>query len=671
VESNHGESTGKLRPSILDLPQEQQAIRAKCFHLSNSFIPFKKDDIEQSIPNRFEQRVKKHPDRIAIKSKNHALTYDDVNKTSNRIARAILEQRGSGEEPIALLLENDAAMIATMLGALKAGKTYVPLDPSFPIARTTYILQDLHAGIVVTNNKNLSLARKLTNKAPHLLNIDDVDAGVPTENLSLSISPDTSAFILYTSGSTGNPKGVIQNHRNVLHDIMQYTNTLHICPEDRMTLLYSCSVNGAMRGVFGALLNGAALYPLEIREEGLANLANLLIQEEITFYHSVATVFRNFISTLTGKEKFPRLRLIRFGGERVLARDVELYKKHFHDDCILYTGMGATETGHVCQYFIDKQSQITGSVVPTGYPIEDKEVLLLDDAGEKIGLNRVGEIAVKSRYLSLGYWRKSDVTPVVFLPDREDEHKRIYRTGDLGRLRPDGCLIHMGRKDFQVKIRGYRVEVAEIEAALLALDSVNAAIVQSQADDAGEQHLVAYLVPTKGNTPTVSDLRQAMVQALPVYMVPSAFVFLDTLPLTPNGKVDRTALPGPGGVRPELDTPYAPPGTWVEEELAKIWAEVLALDRVGIHDNFFDLGGHSLAATRVVSQVIKRFRLEIPLRSLFEAPTVAEMAVVIIERHRVRFGEQELESIITEIESLSEEEAQRLLADKGIGDKRT
>ena len=670
MESNHVKSRGELRPSIPDLPQEQLAIRAKCFHSSNSFIPFKKDDIEQSIPNRFEQQVEKYPDRVAIKSKNHTLTYDDVNKTSNRIARTILELPGSGEEPIALLLENDAAMIASMLGALKAGKIYVPLDPSFPSARNAYILQDLHAGIVVTNNKNLSLARKLTNKASHILNIDDVDAGAPSENLRLSISPDTIAFILYTTGSTGNPKGVIQNHRNVLHDIMQYTNTLHICPDDRMTLLYSCSVNGAMRGVFGALLNGAALYPLEIREDGLANLANFLVQEEITFYHSVATVFRNFISTLTGKETFPRLRLIRFGGERVLARDVDAYKKHFPDSCILYAGMGATETGHVCEYFIDKQTRITESVVPTGYPIEDKEVLLLGDAGERMGIDRVGEIAVRSRYLSLGYWNKSDVTPAVFFPDRDDQAKRIYRTGDLGRVRSDGCLIHMGRKDFQVKIRGYRVEVAEIEVALLALDSVNAAIVQSHADDAGERRLVAYLVPAMGNIPTVTDLRQALAQTLPIYMVPSAFVFLDALPLTPNGKVDRAALCDPSGIRPELETPYTPPGNRVEEELAKIWAEILSLDRVGVHDNFFDLGGHSLAATRFVSQIIKRFRLEIPLRTLLEAPTVAEMAVVIIERHRERFSEQEIQTILIRIESLSEEEAQRLVPD-GIGDRRT
>jgi len=320
-----------------------------CIHPGGSFVEFVKGDIEQSIPCRFERMVGLYSKRSAIKTKTQVLTYAELNARANRVARAILDQCGERQEQVALLFEHDAPMIGALLGALKARKIYVPLDPSYPLSRTAYILKDSQARLIVTNNKNLSLAKRLTQDAVSLINMDQVSTSLSANNLDLSASPDAPAYILYTSGSTGQPKGVVQNHRNILHDIMQYTNTLHICPEERMTLLYSYSVNGAVRGIFGPLLNGAALYPFNIKEEGSAKLANFLIHEAISFYHSVPTVFRNLVANLTGKEKFPSLRLIRFGGERVFARDVDLYRKQFPDDCLLYTGMGSTETGQVCQ----------------------------------------------------------------------------------------------------------------------------------------------------------------------------------------------------------------------------------------------------------------------------------------------------------------------------------
>jgi acyl carrier protein len=298
--------------------------------------------------------------------------------------------------------------------------------------------------------------------------------------------------------------------------------------------------------------------------------------------------------------------------------------------------------------------------VPVGYPVDHKEVLLLDEAGTEIGFNRTGEIAVKSHYLSLGYWRKPELTQVKFKPDPQGGDQRIYLTGDLGRMAPDGCLFHLGRKDFQVKVRGYRVEVSEIEMALLEHAAVKEAAVVGREIQSGDRQLVTYFVPTREPAATVTELRNFLKDRLPDYMIPSAFVMLPALPLTPNGRVDHLALPAPEGTRPELDTPFAAPRTPIEAELAKIWADVLSLDQVGIHDNFFDLGGHSLAATRVVSQVIKQFRLDLPLQSLFQSPTVAEMAAVIDERQKNRLTEEELERILTELEAMSEEEAKKI-----------
>jgi amino acid adenylation domain-containing protein len=596
---------------------------------TNPFIEFAAEEVEQSIPARFERQVDRYPDRRAIKVGPHQLTYAELNRAANRVARAILARTGHEQEPVALLLEHGASLIAAILGALKAGKIYLPLDPSYPRARSAYMLEDAGATLVVTSGRHLALAGGLNEAARPPLNIDEVESTTPEVNLDLPVPPDALAYILYTSGSTGRPKGVVQNHRNVLWDIREYTNTLHICPDDRMTLLYSCSVNGAVRGIFGALLNGAALYPLDIKEQGLNGLADLLSREEITFFHSVPTVFRHFVATLTGTERFPKLRLVRFGGERVLARDVEAYRKHFPDNCLLYTGMGATETGHVRHYFLDRRTPVTGSVVPTGYAVEGKEVLLLDDTGREAAAGHPGEIAVRSRYLALGYWRKPDATRAAFLSDPAGGSQRIFRTGDIGRMHPDGCLEHLGRKDFQVKVRGYRIEIAEIETALLGLAGVRDAVVVARDEGPGEQQLVAYVVPEPSQAPVVGELRRLLKDEVPEHMVPSAFVLLEALPLTPNGKVDRLALPPPVRTRPGSDRAVAAPRTPVEEVLAGIWADALGLQRVSVDDNFFELGGHSLLATRVLARLRDTLQVDLPLRAFFDRPTLAGLAEVI------------------------------------------
>ncbi|MGH7851975.1 MAG: amino acid adenylation domain-containing protein [Candidatus Binatia bacterium] len=604
-------------------------IRAKCFHPRGTFIEFPKDEIERSITERFEKIVRQFPDRTAVESRQHRLTYRDLNRTANKTAHAVLSTCGDKNRPIAVLMEHDAPVICAIMGALKAGKFYVPLDPSLPYARSRFIMDDLQAESIITNTKHLSLAKTLTESPSRLLNIEDIE-NLPDTDPPARACPDDLSWVIYTSGSTGRPKGVTQNHRNVLHFMMNYTNGLHICAEDRLTLLYSFSVNGGAHDIFAALLNGAAVCPYDLKAEGFADLGQWLIDQKVTIYHSVPTVFRQFAESLTGREGFPDIRIVRLGGEPVYRRDVKLFKNHFSNDCILVNRLGSSETGSLRMFFLDKEMEVRKNLVPVGYAVADNEIVLLDDSGAQVAGDE-GEIAVRTRYVSPGYWRRPDLTADAFVADPADERGKIYRTGDLGRMLPDGCLLHLGRKDFFVKIRGYRVEFEEIEMTLLEFPGIKEVVVTASNNNSGDERLVAYVVPKTAPGPNVSEMRRFLLDALPDYMIPSTFITLDALPLTDTLKVDRKALPQPNGLRPEVAASYSAPNNSIEEALAKIWAEVLELDQVGVHDNFFDLGGHSLAATRVISRVVKTFRFELSIRALFDSPTVAKMAEVIAE----------------------------------------
>jgi amino acid adenylation domain-containing protein len=626
---------------------------------TNPYVEFEKQEVEQSIAQRFEKIVEAYPDRVAVKTRNCSITYGSLNNMANRVARAIMTQRGSDAEPVGLLFANGVPLVAAMVGVLKAGKFFVYLDSSSPKARVAGVLEDCQPGLIVTDQQHFSVASELAGHGNEVLNMDTLNPQLSHENVALSLTPGSLSAIIYTSGSTGKPKGVIQNHLNMLHYTRVRTNALHICEQDRMSLL-SSGTAGAMFITFAALLNGAALLPFDLHEEGVTGIANWLRQEEITICYIGSPLFRNLGEILTGKETFPKLRLIRLASEASRASDVEIYRKYFSPNCILVNGLSSTETGILSKYFVDRKTQITGSQVPVGYAVEDKEIVLLDDSGRELGFNEVGEIAVRSRYLASGYWQRPELTRVKFRPDPADNEKRLYLTGDLGLMLPDGCLIHKGRKDFRVKIRGYGVEVAEVETAILAHDSIREAVVVARQNESGEDQLVAYCTSCSPPANT-AELRSFLRQKLPEYMIPSAFVILDAIPRTVAGKLDRRGLPDPGNSRPDLDTPYAAPRTPAEIEVEHLWREVLSLDRIGVHDNFFDLGGHSLAATRVVSQVIKKFQLEIPLQSLFRSPTIAQMAEVIAQSQANKIDAADLNRMLAELESLTDEQAQQII----------
>jgi len=630
-----------------------------------SWAEWTEGDIEQSIPQRFEEQVEKYPQKTAIRTRNYEWTYAELNTTANRVAHTILTRGGDGtEEPerIALLFEHGASMIAGLLGALKAGKTYVPLDASHPEERLVYMLDDAQVGAVLTDEANLALATTLTKGDFQPINVDELgstdtsDSSLGTADVEdLAVSPESVAYILYTSGSTGQPKGVVQNHRNALHYIRAYTNNLRIGVDDRLTLLSSYTHDAALMDIFGALLNGATLYPIDLKAETLTFLAEQLVEQDITIYHSTPTVYRHFVDTLNGsseaEETFPDLRLVVLGGEAVNHKDVELYREHFSEECLFVNLLGASEASVSLLHFVDRRTKIARRAVPAGHAVEETEILLLDQAGREAEV--YGEIGIRSPYVALGYWHKPELNQKVFLPDPTGGNRRIYRTGDVGRLLPDGAIEWKGRKDYQVKLRGYRIELGEVETVLGRCPGVRESAVVLREEEPGDPRLVAYVVPDEqGQRLQTSELRGYLKERLPEYMVPSAFVMLDAMPLTSSRKVDRRALPAPDPSGFRAENAYAEPRTPAEEQLVEIWEEVLGMERVGIHDDFFELGGHSLRAVRVVARLNRHFGVELPLRALFEHPTIAELVLAVTQTQAE--AEIDIEHMLAQVERLQE-----------------
>lgn len=592
-------------------------------------VPFTDDEIEQSIPERFEQQVRSAGDRLAIKSPERSFTYVELNRTANRLARKILSLRAERAEAIALMFDHGAGILAAILAVLKTGKFYLVLDPTYPRERLAYMLADSGAALIITDASNFSFGSELAQDGKEVFQLDDVDDGFSSDNLETHPAADALALLLYTSGSTGDPKGAMHTHKSVLVEVRNLTNAWRVSAHDRWLLYTSMSFANSIRTIYCTFLNGGSIYPYDLKERGFSALPEWLRSNRITIWRTLPTTFRNFLATLPPDLTFPDVRLLTIGGEPVLRSDVELFNRHFAPSSVMSHGLGPTECFNVCQNYFPHGTQVEESKLTVGWPLPDKEILLLDEDGSEVPAGEVGEICVRSRFISTGYWNDSERTRATFQSDSSDEKFRIYHTGDLGTRAENGCLTHVGRVDFQVKIRGFRIDVSEIEVALRAMDGIQDVVVVGREDSLGEKRLVAYFVPSTSSVITVTQMRKHLANAIPEYMIPSAFVHMDAIPQTPNGKTDRLRLPLPSHQRPELDVAYTPPRTDTEKALARIWSEVLVIDEVGIHDNLFELGADSLLASKIAVRVLRELKVEVSLRMLLDGPTIAQLAAAI------------------------------------------
>jgi amino acid adenylation domain-containing protein len=477
------------------------------------------------------------------------------------------------------------------------------------------------------------------------------------ENPAHQVRSDNLAYVIFTSGSTGMPKGAMNTHGAIRNRLIWMQDAYRLTDADRVLHKTPFSFDVSVWEFFWPLLAGARLViarPGGHQDSGY--LVKRIAEQKITIIHFVPSMLQVFLEQ-QDLEACSCLRRVICSGEPL---PLELQQRFFAGlDAELHNLYGPTEAA-VDVTFWRCRREDTRRSVPIGRPIANTRIYLLDSLLEPVPVGIPGEVHIGGVGLARGYLNRPDLTAEKFIPNpfSDEPGSRLYKTGDLARYLPDGNIEFLGRIDYQVKIRGFRVELGEIETVLADHPGVRQSVALVREDEPGQKRLVAYVVAKQEFSLTTSELRGFLKDKLPEYMIPSAFVTLDALPLTPNGKVNRKALPAPDQSRPEQENPFVPPSTAAEKRIAEIWAQVLKVDRVGIHDNFFDLGGHSLLATQVMSRVRDAFQIELPLRSLFVAPTVAGLGAEVA----LKKAPQETANVLAELESLSEEQAQLILA---------
>ncbi|MCK6370051.1 MAG: AMP-binding protein [Gammaproteobacteria bacterium] len=554
---------------------------------------------ESSLARRFDEIVRRHAGRVAVEAATGPVTYAELDATANRIARAVLDHRGEGPEPVAVLMGRELPDIAAIVALAKAGKAWVPLDPEQPPRRLAELLSQCRPGLLLAVRRHAALARMVAGTNCDVLDLDALDGG--DEEVQGTAGSDTPAYIIYTSGSTGRPKGVVHSHAGLLHQVMRHTHALTLGPEDRITMLGSPGAAQANTQLWATLLNGATLYPRDLRQEGLGDLAGWLAHHRITCFRSSATLFRHWATHLPAGA-CPDLRLVAIGGETVYRADVELHRARFPRGCRLVNALSSTETGTVCMHVLQHDTPVQGHVVPVGRPLADVALRLLDAAGAEVPAGTTGEIEVGSRGIALGYWTRDGLDAREFPADARDPAVRRHRLGDFGRWLADGLLLHLGRMDSVVKIAGHRVDASEVERALCEAEGVAQAAVIGRDDSLGDTQLVGCIVPAIDPPPARATLRGFLQQRLPAHMIPAHFEFVARLPLTASGKPDREALHG-------LAAAWTAQGArggrlgMLGVQFGVIWEDLLGITGIGPDDDFVDLGGNSLLAMEMLLRV--------------------------------------------------------------------
>ncbi len=600
-----------------------------------------------------EAQAARTPDAPAVEDDAGTLTYAELDRRAALLAARLAALGVGPEARVGIFLERSAEMVVALLAVLKTGGAYLPLDPVYPPDRIAYVLEDAGARAILTQ---ASLADALPAHGAEVVRVDEAAAEGAGGPDAVAVSPENAAYAIYTSGSTGKPKGVVVPHRAVVNFLATMRERPGLSADDVLLAVTTLSFDIAGLELWLPLVVGARVV---VASRDTAADARLLAERAAacgaTVMQATPATWRMLLTAgWTGK---PGLRAL-CGGE---ALDGELARRLRPLVGELWNLYGPTET--TIWSTVQRVGDVSAAP-PVGRPVGNTRVYLLDPAGDPVPQGVEGELYIAGDGVARGYLGRPELTAERFVPEPAPgpAGARTYRTGDLARIDRDGALEYLGRIDHQVKVRGFRIELGEIEAALVRLPGVRQAVVVAREDAPGEKRLVAYLLAAEGALPTVGELRAALGETLPEYMVPAAFVELDAFPLTPNGKTDRRALPAPErAARLRTGTEYVAPRTALEEVLAATWAEVLGVERVGVRESVIDLGAHSVMATQVLAR-LELLKVRLPLRAVFDAPTVEELARAILAREEVPGRTETIAGILKKVKGMSAEERTALRA---------
>ncbi|MEH2308021.1 non-ribosomal peptide synthetase [Nostoc sp.] len=577
------------------------------------------------IHQLFEEQVQKTPNKIAVVFEDQQLTYAQLNRKANQLAH-YLQQRGVKPEVlVGLCTERSLLMIIGLLGIIKAGGAYLPLDPTLPKEGFASRLQDIEIPLILTQQR---LVDNLPTDVAQIVCLDtdwDIIADHKDENPISEITVQNLVYVLFTSGSTGKPKGVAIEHQQLLNYLHGITQRLDLSTTTNFATVSTLAADLGNTGIFAALCTGGCLHILSIEcATDSAILAKYCRTHPIDCLKIVPSHLATLLASAPSDSILPRQQLI-LGGEAASWQLIEQIRQQAPSS-IIFNHYGPTEATVGVTTFAVQNQQISTQTVPLGRPLANTQIYLLDKQLQPVPIGVPGELYIGGAGLARGYLNRSDITAEKFIPNPFAEMgSRLYKTGDIARYLVDGNIEFIGRVDQQVKIRGFRVELGEIESVLCQHPQVQQAVVSVREDNSNKS-LIAYVVSKQTQTLNVSELQRFLREKLPEYMMPSAFIMLKALPLTSNGKINRNALPESNGDRPELAANYEPPQTEVEQSIADIWQQILHVEKVGIHDNFFDIGGHSLLLVQAHAKLREIFHTDISVVNLFEYPTINSLA---------------------------------------------
>jgi aspartate racemase len=587
---------------------------------------------EQSVAQLFERRAKEHAGKVALICGERRLTYAELNRKANRLARKLRDLGIRHESMVGVCLERSAELIVAVLAVLKAGGAYVPVDAEYPSERISYMLADTQTSVMVTQR---SLAAVTSGSgSTHLIFIEDIQPDSDSsaqENLESISGPESLAYVLYTSGSTGRPKGVLVENRSIVRLVFN-TNYCRFGPEEVFLQFAPISFDASTFEIWGALLHGATLVIMPAGANSLAQIGKAIREHNITTAWLTGGLFNVFVDERI--EDLKPLQQLLAGGDVLSARHVRRVLEAF-PHLTLINGYGPTEgTTFTCCHVMRHGDQVPDSV-PIGRPISNTFAYILDENLNPAGPDEEGDLFAAGDGVARGYLNTPDLTNLRFLPDPflQDRGARMYRTGDRARLRRDGFIEFLGRADNQVKIRGYRIELGEIETALVKYPGILQACIIAKSDDAGNKQIAAYYVTSDGRPFPFVQLKDYLSSELPPFSIPSFYTAMAALPLDPNGKIDRAALKSiPLNGRENCSVALVAPRNETERVLQRIWQEILGQSSIGVRDDFFQIGGDSLSAARLVSQVESEFNIELPLSAIIEVRTIEDMAALLTEQ---------------------------------------